>query len=134
MKSGDKRIGLICSDGGCRTTGDVCKAFGAGADFVMVGSLFSGTEECDAEQIVDNLGKRWCKFYGMSSQEANDKYNGGLQEYRAAEGICDWVEYKGSAVKVLKDIKGGLRSACTYVGASSLKDFSKCCTFVRVAK
>jgi GMP reductase len=145
--------GLICSDGGCRTPGDVCKAFGAGADFVMLGGMFAGTDECDGEWIheyedkkwssPDGLGggsveyfdkgkKKYLKFYGMSSKEAQEKYNGGQQPYRAAEGKSVTVPYKGPVDNVVQEILGGLRSACAYVGARRLKDFDKCCSFVRV--
>ncbi len=72
------------------------------------------------------------QFYGMSSREANDKYNGGLKPYKTAEGKCVKIPYKGAAEGVLLDIMGSVRSGCTYVGARRLKNYDKCCTFVRV--
>lgn len=128
--------GLICADGGCKTPGDVVKAFGAGADFVMLGGMLSGTDPCDGEwQFVEKSGtieKISLKFYGMSSREAMEKHNGGIANYRASEGSCIQIPYKGPVENVVQQILGGLRSACAYVGASKLKDLSKCTTFIRV--
>lgn len=136
MECADAAHGLnayICSDGGCIHPGDVAKAIAAGADFVMLGGMFAGTDECEGEWEIDKWGdKKTLTFYGMSSKEAMEKYNGGLAEYRSAEGKAVTVPYKGSAVDTARDILGGLRSACSYVGASSLKDLSKCTTFVKV--
>ena len=123
--------GLVCADGGCKNSGDVAKAFGCGADFVMAGGLFSGVDECEGEWEVEN-DKKIFKFYGMSSKEAQDKYNGGLATYKAAEGRCVKVAGKGPCKDVIMDIMGGVRSACAYVGSRKLKDFDKCCTFVKV--
>jgi GMP reductase len=126
--------GLVCSDGGCAVPGDVCKAIGGGADIVMLGGMFAGTDECEGDWIYeeDNLTKKYFVFYGMSSKEAMEKYSGGVAKYKASEGKCVKVPYKGSIDDVVQSILGGLRSACSYVGAKRLKDFSKCCTFNRV--
>jgi len=127
--------GYVCADGGVRTPGDVVKAFGAGADFVMVGGMLAGCDECDGTWVKDpdHLDKNMAfEFYGMSSEEAMNKYNGGVSDYKAAEGKCTRVPPKGPAAKVIQEIKGGLRSACAYVGAARLKDLSKCTTFIRV--
>jgi len=128
--------GHICSDGGCTTPGDVAKAFAAGADFVCCGGLFAGTDECSGEwEYADPSDKTSRKvnflFHGMSSKEAQEKWNGGLSAYRASEGKEVKVPYKGSIDGVIQQIKGGLASACTYTGARKLKDLSKCTTFVR---
>ena len=132
---------LVCSDGGCRTPGDVVKAFAAGADFVMLGGILSATDECEGEWVDDPVwegnvctNKRKFKFYGMSSEEAMDKYAGGMAEYRAAEGKCSLIDAKGPVKNVVQQILGGIRSACTYVGAKGLKQLSRCTTFVRVNK
>lgn len=125
--------GLICSDGGCRTPGDVAKAFAAGADFVMLGGMLSGTDECEGEWIEED-GKKLLKFHGMSSKEAQEKWNGGLAEYRAAEGKEVKIPYRGSVETVIQQILGGIRSACTYTGARRLKDLPKCASFVRVSR
>lgn len=130
LKNGDKRLGLICADGGCRTSSDVVKAFAAGADFVMIGGMLAGTAQCEGEwDFVD--GKKVLKFYGMSSHEAQEKY-GGIKEYRASEGRVKMVEYKGEALDVIDDILGGIRSACAYLGADNLKDLPRCAEFIRV--
>jgi len=119
--------GLICSDGGCKTSGDIAKAFGGGADFLMLGGMLAGTEECEGEWIEEGL-----KFYGMSSKEAQELHYNGVPDYAVAEGDCQIIPRKGPVEKVIKDILGGLRSTCTYVGSNSLKDLSKCTTFIRV--
>lgn len=122
--------GHVCADGGCRTPGDVAKAFAAGADFVMLGGMLAGHDECEG-QWVESDGKRVAmRFYGMSSKTAIDRYAGGLKDYRAAEGKDVTVPYKGAVRDTLQEITGGLRSACAYVGAGRLKDLSKCATFV----
>jgi GMP reductase len=126
--------GHICADGGCRTPGDIAKAFGAGADFVMLGGMLAGTDACEGEWTTDNGEKRSLKFYGMSSLEAQEKHHEGLKDYTAAEGKCVEVPYKGPVQDVLREVTGGLRSACAYVGAERLKDLSKCCTFVRCTR
>ena len=143
--------GYVCSDGGCKVVGDVCKAFGANSDFVMLGSMFAGCDECEGEwqyeyktslgswQLVDprndnpkSKRKTSIKYYGMSSKDAMDKHNNGVADYRTAEGKCVTVPYKGLAVDTLLDIYGGLRSACTYIGANKIKDFGKKTTFIQV--
>ena len=117
----------IIADGGCTCPGDVAKAFGAGADFVMLGGMFAGHDEGGGE-VSD--GK--VTFYGMSSDTAMDKHHGGVAEYRSSEGRTVTVPYRGAVKDTILSILGGLRSACTYVGASSLKQLSKCTTFIRV--
>jgi len=126
--------GHICSDGGCTTPGDVAKAFSAGADFVMIGSMLSGTDECEGDWIYDGNSdkKKYLKFYGMSSKEAQEKWNGGLSKYRAAEGKEVKVPYRGSVDDIIQQILGGISSACTYTGARRLKDLPKCASFIKV--
>lgn len=123
--------GQIISDGGCTNPGDVAKAFGAGADFVMLGGMLAGHDECGGE-IVDHLDQRSMLFYGMSSDTAMDRHSGGVADYRASEGKTVYVPYRGPVGETVKDILGGLRSTCTYVGAGKLKELSKRTTFVRV--
>ncbi len=125
--------GLVCGDGGCTEPGDVAKAFGAGADFVMLGDMRAGHEQCEGE-IVEENGKKFVTFYGMSSDTAMKKHAGGVAEYRASEGKTVKVPYRGDVAGTVQDILGGLRSACTYVGAQRLKDMSKCTTFIRVTQ
>jgi GMP reductase len=119
--------GHIVADGGCTCPGDVAKAFGAGADFVMLGGMLAGTDQGGGE-VKD--GK--VTFYGMSSDTAMNKHHGGVAEYRSSEGRTVQVAYKGDINPIVLDLLGGLRSACTYVGAPTLKQLSKCTTFIRV--
>jgi GMP reductase len=125
--------GLIISDGGCTTPGDVAKAFGAGADFVMLGGMLAGHDESGGE-LFERDGKYFRQFYGMSSSTAMDKHVGGVAEYRASEGKTVEVPYRGPVEGTVLDILGGIRSTCTYVGASQLKELSKRTTFIRVAE
>ena len=125
--------GLICADGGCTSPGDLAKAFGAGADFVMLGGMLAGHDECGSD-IVEVDGERKMRFYGMSSREAMNKYSGGVAGYRASEGKEVLLDYRGPVEHTLQDILGGVRSACTYVGARKLKELSKRTTFVRVTQ
>jgi len=144
--------GLICADGGCREPGDVVKAFAAGADFVMLGGMLAGTEECEGDweyegwthspcgmrirrgNVSDPNKKKSLKFYGMSSEEAMNKHSGGVATYKASEGTIKTIDYRGPVKNVLQEITGGIRSACAYVGADTLKDLPKCATFVRVLR
>ncbi len=123
--------GQIISDGGCSSPGDIAKAFGAGADFVMLGGMLAGHTESGGE-IIEKNGKPYRKFYGMSSSTAMKKHVGGVAEYRASEGKTVEVLFKGDVDNTLQDILGGLRSTCTYVGASRLKELTKRTTFIRV--
>ena len=138
--------GHIIADGGCTCPGDVAKAFGAGADFVMLGSMLAGTDQGGGEVITKFYDmpytfkdrkpvvetKSFVQFYGMSSDTAMNKHHGGVADYRSSEGRTVSVEYKGPVENTVRDILGGLRSTCTYVGASELKHLSKCTTFIRV--
>lgn len=125
--------GLICADGGCTVPGDIVKAFAGGADFVMIGGMLAGTSECAGELIGKNGNEpTHMKFYGMSSKTANDRYSGGLNDYRAAEGKEVLVPFKGDVKDVVQDILGGLRSALTYTGSLSLKELTKRASFVIV--
>ncbi|HEV2007917.1 MAG TPA: GMP reductase, partial [Burkholderiales bacterium] len=123
--------GRICADGGCTTPGDLAKAFGGGADFVMLGGMFAGHAEC-AGDVVEQNGQKSKRFYGMSSRTAMEKYAGGVAHYRASEGKEVLVPYRGPVANTVQDLLGGLRSACTYVGARTLKELTKRTTFVRV--
>jgi len=153
MECADAAHGLgghICSDGGCKVVGDICKAFGGNTDFVMLGSVFAGCDECEGEwkyewkmrsggwQPFDphspDVEKRKVslKYYGMSSTDAMNKHNNGVAKYRTAEGKSVIVPFKGLANDIIQDIYGGLRSACTYIGATKIKDFGKKTTFIQV--
>lgn len=112
----------IIADGGCSSPGDIAKAFVAGADMVMLGGMFAGHDEC-AGKIVDADGKRYKKFYGMSSNEALGKYNDGKLGYRTAEGKEVLVPYRGPVKETIEDILGGIRSTGTYIGAKNIEEF-----------
>ncbi len=141
--------GHIIADGGCTCPGDVAKAFGAGADFVMLGGMLAGHDEGGGE-IVDKWfrsaevemdsdfvptkqyeEREYVQFYGMSSDTAMKKHSGGVADYRSSEGRTVEVPYRGPVKNTVKDLLGGLRSTCTYVGAPTLKQLSKCTTFIR---
>lgn len=141
----------IIADGGCTCPGDVAKAFGAGADFVMLGGMLAGHDEGGGE-VVEEVSetnkfispgdlskkvydvKQFVEFYGMSSDTAMDKHHGGVAEYRSSEGRTVTIPYRGPVKNTVLDLLGGLRSSCTYVGAPSLKQLSKCTTFIRVSR
>ena len=125
--------GHICGDGGCTVPGDVVKAFGGGADFVMLGGMLAAHDESGGV-VVEHEGATFRKFYGMSSEEAMTRYAGGVAKYRASEGKSTMLPARGPVDDTVQGILGGLRSACTYVGARKLKDLSKCTTFVRVTQ
>ncbi len=168
---------LIVSDGGCTNPGDVAKAFGAGADFVMLGGMLAGHTESGGEVVEktmpDGSKQSFKMFYGMSSSVAMNKHHGGVRlkdfrcycvnlravsihhfcnpfafpplpphpsfsfqvaEYRASEGKAVLCPYRGPVAATMSDMLGGIRSACTYVGASCLKDLSKRTTFIRVTQ
>jgi len=141
--------GHIIADGGCGSPGDVAKAFGAGADFVMLGGMLAGTDQGSGElvnrdgkplkdgygEVTDNAQsateKAYVQFYGMSSNSAQEKH-GGRKEYRASEGRTVRIPYRGDVQPVVGDILGGVRSTCTYVGAPRLKELTKRTTFIQV--
>jgi GMP reductase len=141
--------GHIIADGGCTCPGDVSKAFGAGADFVMLGGMLAGHDE-GGGKVIEEMHelslcqpnsyapeyevRKFVEFYGMSSDTAMNKHHGGVAEYRSSEGRTVRVPYRGPVSKTILDVLGGLRSTCTYVGADNLKNLSKCTTFVRVTQ
>merc|ERR1712084_24303 len=125
--------GCIVSDGGCTCPGDVAKAFGGGADFVMLGGMLAGHDECAGEMIQEG-GEYFKVFYGMSSDTAMKKHAGGVAEYRSSEGKTVKVAFRGPLDETIRDILGGMRSACTYVGAAELRELPKRTTFIRVTQ
>ena len=123
--------GHVVGDGGCTVPADLAKAFGAGSDFVMLGGMLAGHTESELEPFEKN-GKAYLKFYGMSSAEAMGKHSGGVAKHRAAEGKSVDIEHRGDVEGTILSILGGIRSACTYVGAKNLKELPKRTTFYRV--
>ena len=145
--------GMICSDGGITCPGDICKAVGGGADFIMIGGLFAGTDETEGEIITKWIStgeydrvsydsgyifkphfeeKKFKQFYGMSSTLAQEKFQGGMKNYRASEGVVIEVPYSGSMDSILEDMLGSIRSMMTYIGAKNLKNIPKQCVFYKV--
>jgi GMP reductase len=139
IESADAAHGLkgqVCSDGGCAVPGDIAKAFGGGADFVMLGGMLAGHQECEGKiRYEDREGEKVSvamEFYGMSSETAMSKYHGGIAEYRAAEGKTVEIPYRGTVNTTIQEITGGIRSMMTYIGAKRLKEIPKRTTFVLV--
>lgn len=133
MKTAERRMGLICSDGGCRTPGDVSKAFAANSDFVMLGGFFAGAEECEGNWWIHQGEKHQFKFYGSSSKEAQEAHDN-YKSYRTSEGTVTWIDNKGPIEELVGEIEGGVRSTCAYVGANCLKDLPKCAQFIKVRR
>ncbi|MGL4769633.1 MAG: GMP reductase, partial [Plesiomonas shigelloides] len=125
--------GQIVSDGGCTCPGDVAKAFGGGADFVMLGGMLAAHQECEG-RLLEQDGQTFMQFYGMSSDTAMNRHVGGVAQYRASEGKTVLLPFRGPVENTVRDVLGGLRSACTYVGAARLKELTKRTTFIRVAE
>lgn len=137
--------GHICADGGIVDVGDICKALCLNADFVMAGGMFAGTDEAEGEiiekqfetnEIVNGAHviqtKHFKSYYGMSSEYANNKFAGGMSNYKTSEGRELLIPYTGAIDKILQDIAGGIASCCTYIGATSVKHMAKCATIIQV--
>ena len=124
--------GHIIGDGGITCPGDMSKAFGAGADFVMAGGIFAGHDENPGEIVCDENGNKCKIFYGMSSKQAMEKHYGKMNSYRSSEGRYLKIKYKGALENTVLNYLGGIRSACTYINAVSIKEMAKCTTFVQV--
>lgn len=153
LQNGSKRLGLICSDGGHKTVGDVAKALCAGSDFVMLGGYFAGTDCCDGEweyEYKTSMTKSWWQpndpgydtekrktkftYYGMSTHHSQEIYEDNVKNYRASEGTKITTPYKGTIDKVVQELLGGIRSCCCYIGASHIKHMAKCSQFCRVSQ
>jgi len=119
--------GHIMADGGCVYPGDIAKAFGGGAHMVMIGGMLAGHDESE-KPVVDSK----VEFYGMSSDRAREVHGKRKDGYRGNEGRFIQLPYRGPVENTIEDILGGVRSACTYIGARRLKDMPKCASFVTV--
>ncbi len=137
--------GHICADGGIVDVGDICKALCLNADFVMAGGIFAGSDEAagnviekhfETNEIVDGARvvqtKYFKAYYGMSSEYANNKFAGGMADYKTSEGRELLIPYTGPIDKILQDINGGIASCCTYIGATTVKHMAKCATIIPV--
>ena len=121
--------GFIMGDGGITCPGDMAKAFGGGADFVMMGGQFAGHDENPGE-LIEIDKKKYKLFYGMSSDYAMKKHYGSMANYRGSEGRVLKVPYRGRLLDTISDYLAGLRSTCTYINAKCIKNMPKCTTFV----
>ena len=119
----------IIADGGIRNSGDMVKAFAAGADAVMVGSMLAGTDEAPGEIITDHNGKEAKIFRGMASAQAQKDSRGSVS---VSEGVSTTVPYKGSVGHILNQIRGGLGSGCSYSGVENLSNLSYIAEYVEV--
>ncbi len=126
--------GHIISDGGITCPGDMAKAFGGGADFVMVGGQFAGHDQNPGDIRTEADGKQFKMFHGMSSDKAQEKHYGKMEKYRASEGRVLKIPYKGDLNNTVLDYLGGLRSTCAYINAPNIKQMAKCTTFVKVSQ
>jgi len=122
---------LLISDGGITCPGDISKAFGIGADFVMVGGQFAGHDENPGRTIEED-GKLFKEFYGMSSEHAMNKNYGEKKTYRTSEGRYIKIPHKGKISKTLEDFLGGVRSTCTYTNCMNIEDMVGNLNFIRV--
>ena len=153
LQNGDKKLGLICSDGGHKNTGDVCKALCAGADFCMLGGIFAGTDACDGDWEYEYMAGKGTQhnfwqipdpgyptekrnksftYYGMSTHHSQELYEDSIKDYRASEGTKITIPYKGTTSQAAQELLGGIRSCCCYIGADSTKHMSRCAQFGRV--
>lgn len=122
----DRDVAII-ADGGIKNSGDMVKALAAGADAVMCGSIFSGTDETPGKIFEQSDGTRWKTYRGMASKEAQVNWRG---RYSSHEGVSTRVPYRGSVKKLLEDIERGLRSGLSYSGARSIAELQSKAEFV----
>lgn len=154
LQNGNKKLGLICSDGGHKNSGDVCKAICAGADFIMLGSYFAGSDSCEGEWEYEwkcnkaGIAEEWWQpfhpgyetetrktrftYHGMSTHHNQEIYEKNIKSYRASEGTKITFPYKGSTDKIVNVLLGGIRSCCCYIGCASVKNMAKCGQFCQV--
>ena len=121
----------IIADGGIRNSGDMVKAFAAGADAVMVGSMLAGTDESPGKIISDALGKPSKEFRGMASAAAQIDATGKVS---VPEGVSTTIPYKGSVKTIFDQIRGGLGSGCSYSGVQNLSKLSYIAEYVEVTQ
>jgi IMP dehydrogenase len=121
----------LIADGGIRTSGDCVKALAAGADLVMIGSLFAGCHESPSPAIIDGSGKVFKEYRGMAST-ISQKARGPDYRIRAPEGISMKIPSTGSVIDVVNLLADGIRSGCSYSGAKNLYELREKSVFVKV--
>lgn len=121
----------IIADGGIRNSGDMVKAFAAGAHAVMVGSILAGTDESPGSVVINEHGQHVKAFRGMASKEAQKDAIGSVS---VSEGISTTIPYKGSARHILNEIRGGLGSGCSYSGVYRLEELSCFAKYIQVTQ
>ena len=127
----ERGVGRIIADGGQQYPSDITKAFCGGADFTMMGSMFSGFEQSGGETVMKD-GKKYKEYFGSSSNKAMKEFYGKKDAYRASEGRYTLIPHKGDIHIFIQDLLGSLRSTATYIGARQLKEFPKRATFLKV--
>ena len=140
-KALNKKNIKIISDGGIKFSGDIAKALAAGADAIMMGSIFAGTDESPGKKFKSE-GKIFKKYRGMgsigamSAGSANRYFQSNFTDKSkfVPEGVEGRVEYKGKVSKIIYQLQGGLRSSMGYIGAKSLKEINKRAKFVKITK
>lgn len=123
----------IIADGGLRTPGDIVKALAFGADFVMLGGMLSGTSVTPGEVHTDAEGKKYKRYRGMASREANQDQFGAMPEWKTAEGVSFTVPYRQDEEAIIADIRGGLRSGLTYGGAVNVRELQRKLSYLVVS-
>jgi IMP dehydrogenase len=119
----------LIADGGIKNAGDAVKALASGADFVMMGSMFAGTDEAPGEVVESALhGTKFKSYRGMASREAQEEWRG---KSSAPEGIATMVPYKGPVSLIFNDLTGNIRSGLSYSGATNIADFQVRAEFIR---
>ena len=129
MDFGMSHVSII-ADGGIRNSGDMVKSFAAGADAVMIGSMLAGTDEAPGDILTNENGQNVKMFRGMASADAQHAATGKVS---VSEGISTYIPYKGSAVEILKQIRGGLGSGCSYSGCFNLHELSTFSKYIKVS-
>ena len=123
-----KRHAMLIADGGIRTSGDIVKSIGAGADFVMLGSMLAGTDESPGETLNNKQGDKYKVYRGMASTEAQVDWRG---DARSLEGISTTVPYKGPVKNILDSLERNIRSGFSYSGARNQLELRERCMFIQ---
>jgi len=121
------RSATIIADGGIRSSGDAVKAFAAGADFVMLGSMLAGTDESPGDIIIGSKHTRSKVYRGMASKEAQFDWKG---QHSSNEGISITIPYKGKVENILEDLKNGIISGLSYSGCRTIKELQSRSQFI----